>query len=338
MNTRSTILAGIISLIVPAATAPAQESPLPPQLPQAVEQWRSTQLPAGDPETYWITLKALGERIDEATAERIMAADASDVHSAIALMAQHVALAPEKAQELADWYGVHRALVSRELRGIDDDEVWRMTQQILSSGRAAIEIEPLRAEHMHPDYLPFWQAWLLAPPVEPTTRHMRRNIETALSELGDDRTIALLVQKCDQLHDELSRHLDGAPLQQRLYRDSGQLHNIIREIGGTRAVLGLLDLMRIAKRDGYLVAEQATALSLASRLNPVKMREHNPDYFEDHRLPGKALDDPTVLPPYDDKWTGFKPVIEELLQQPELLEPGDAEILREALAIMPGAD
>ena len=351
MNAQSIILAGLISLLFPASIALAQGPSLSPQFLQSVEQWRSTQLPATDLETYWTTLKALGERIDETTAERIRAAGSSDLPSAIAHMAYHVAREPNLAKELGAMYGVRHT-------EIDINDFYAIRDRLLASGmtlheamaaifvasprtRAAPGPLPIIPLHREPEFLPFWQAWLLAPPVEPTTRHMRRNIERALSELGDDRTIALLVEKCRLLEGQIT-DADQPERQEEARRQTAfAMMGIIRAIGGESVVPALLECLHHAEQGGYagegllgLRSSVRRMISSRSRMEE-ELRDPDSDYVSTLRELGKPIDDPEQFGPTDDRWREFKPVVERLLREPGALAPGHAALLREALKEMP---
>lgn len=336
----------VATLLLPLAASNAGEPPGASDLKTEISEWRTSVLPSLQPEDYWADLKALGAKVEEAHAKRIVESQATGIDSAIALMAYHSSSQRGKVDEIAGWYGRHLDEVDREhwlamrerlsASGLSD----RAVHSELAHGwspqmRANAPVMKLIATaHASHDYLHAWEAWMLSPPS--LERHrMRQRMNEALAAVGDERTIALLVEKCRILPEHRFRQEHPERRQEEIRSEAGEIRSIIRAIGGKAAVLGLLECAKIAEEMDYGGDEpdsvrDSIARNLSSSYNPRQLREM-PEWAETLRDP----ENPTQLVPWDDQWKEFKPIIEELLEAPGDLRPEDIRTLEAALAAMP---
>lgn len=332
MKARIKITIAALSLLLGISSA--QDALQPNELQTEISNWRTNTLPSLEADHYWIDLKALGQKVGEDFANSIVESQVDDIDSAIALMAYQAWSRPKKIDEIGGWYGVSEGQVSRELRGVESDEIWEAMQDAFNRKRATGLIERLREEHMRPEFTHAWEAWMLSPP-SPKRGQMRQRMNEALAAVGDERTIALLVEKCRILPEHRFRQENPEQRQEAIRNEAGEIRAIIRAIGGKAAVLALLECARIAEERGDggeepdSVRDSITRI-LSSSYNPRQLREM-PEWAETLRDP----ENPTQWVPWDDKWKEFKPIIEELLEDPGDLSPEDIQTLRAALAAMP---
>lgn len=328
------------TLSLAVAISSAQHSQLPIELKKEISDWRTNTLTSIETAKYWEDLKTLGEKVGNVHANRIVESKANDIDSAIALMAYKVWLQPEKVDEISGWYGVWAVNVDRKLRGIHDDEQWNRFQRRLNSYRVTNVVTALREQHINPDYAYIWEAWMLSPS-SPERYRMRQRMNEALVAIGNDRSIAILVEKCRILPMHwpppvhVAAQTNPSVIQEESRREAGEIVMTIRAIGGKAAISGMLDYLHVAESAGYAKGGAygdrfGVILLLSSSYNPRQLREM-PEWAESLRDPTN----PEQLVPWDDKWKEFKPIIEEMLQNPDDLRPEDTQTLKAALDAMP---
>ncbi len=324
----------IAALLLSFTMSNAQEPPLPSELRKQISEWRLNTLPALDAEKYWPELKEIGSNVGETSAKRIKASGSSDTDSTIALMAYKAWSQPERIDEIAGWYGVYEGQVSRELRGVDSDEIWDAMQAGFNAKRTTFIVERLREEHKKAEFLPTWEAWMLSP-YSIERRTMRQRMNEALAMIGDERTIAILIERTRAF----PKHVIDSLKPDSRQNEPDEIRRIIRSIGGEAAVLGLLECVRIAEAKGYAgegpdSIRNLVIYSLTSTYNPRELAA-NPEWEQSLRASQNAPATPGGLTPYDDKWKEFKPIIEAMLKDPKDLRAEDIRLLQDALAAMP---
>lgn len=324
----------IVATLLPHYMLNAKESPLPAVLQKEISEWRVNTLPSIQPEDYWANLKAIGEKVGDALAIRIEEVQASDIDSAIALMAYKLWSQPHKVDELAGWYGVYAVQVTRELRGIEDDELWQIIQQRFNAMRTETVVEGLQEKHQKREFLHAWEAWMLSPH-SLQRLIMQQRMNEALAAIGDERTIGIMLEKCRVLSEHNAHNPNPKERQKAIKREAGDIRGTIRAIGGKWAVLGLLECARMAEAKGYggegADSARSFVIYLLSSSRHPRSLEENPEFAESLRDP----ENPAQLVPWDDKWKEFKPIIEAMLKEPEGLRAEDIQTLRAALAAMP---
>lgn len=338
----------IISCCLVCATALTQNHvlALSPETRKNIEHWRTEILPTADSERYWATLKELGEKINDADVEQLEAAASIDANTALACMAHEVARHPERIDEISDWYGRTVEQVERELweamkerlaaTGLSERDVRRALIKGWSPRNRASPpaMRLIHAIHGTDEYRLIWEAWMLSPD-SPQRATMRQRMNQALSVVGDDRTIAILVEKCRVLPKHVRTRADPADQQKAIAMEAEGIRETIRAIGGKVAILGLLEYANIAEKKGFGGegddrARNFVVYLLSSSRHPRGLRD-NPEWVESLRDP----DNPDQLVPWDEKWKEFKPIIEAILRNPDGLSPEDIQTLQATLDAMP---
>lgn len=327
-------------------------------LKDEVNEWISTYVLAQDvdPEDYWGTLKKLGETIDRETAEALASLDSYAIEEAVAFMAYEVAQNPERVETLTAWYGRPMYQVTRETYEkagwVFDDERWDAHQQRRDNRRDKFNPERLRPEHQTDEYRTAWQAWLLSPRLRGSVheRHiMFRNIRVALLNLPDPANIPISILATEQLQFINDPTINDSKLKRIKDSEStvhaGFVSNVLTKDG----VLGLLKLNRFAVERGY--ADAHVDFDDVGRGGPkyhftrsIERTLASRSFYtidEIYEDPKKWSGAETGIGRYiaDDRWKTFKPIIEELLADPQAydLQEIDIELLQNALRLMPDA-
>ncbi len=321
-----------------------------------VSDWISTYVLSEnvDPEDYWDSLKKLGEAIDADTATGLAALEAHTREDAVALMAHEVAQNPERVDTLVAWYGRPMYQVTRETYEkagwVFNDERWAAHQRRRNMRRDKFNPERLRAEHQIDRYRTAWQAWLLSPRLRGTVHERHRmagHIYRALLSLPHSSNIQIAILTTKQLqliNDPAIREKDLRRLQ---LGEALSYASIVLEYASKESVIGILELNRIAVNKGYadasveepghgpnshftLYMERALA---ARNFYTIDEIFKDPEKWGAQPARGRSA---YVI---GDHWKTFKPIIEELLADPQaynLLEI-DIELLQNALRLMPDA-
>ena len=168
---------------------------------------------------------------------------------------------------------------------------------------------------------------------------MGQRLSEALSALGNERTIALLVEKYRVFPQHYPQGYRPDGRQNTTQEELENIRLIILEIGGKAAVSALLECVRTAETHGELgegvdTVRKTTTHFLSSTLSKEyiqKMEAQFPDFRETYGVPER----PGEYRPINDKWREFKPIIEAMLKDPKDLGPDDTRLLQDALAAMP---
>jgi hypothetical protein len=195
-----------------------------------------------DTESYLKNLASLGEKIDADLKGRLKSQDVVDEVHAVCLLAVNLPELQDKISELSGWYGRFEGQVSRERRGIRNDEVWKFQQKNFQMKRV-LQVERLHPEHAAEKYRHPWEVWLIAPPSQERAL-MKGRMYQALSKIGHPQSIPLLVEA---FRVETGR-LDA---EERRIDEGVAIMNVIRNIGGEKGLDALLECNRIAAANGF---------------------------------------------------------------------------------------
>lgn len=351
MKTAHTIMF-LLSIPLLANFAAADRISEPDDILRVVQEWRIENIPATCPDSYWSGLKALGARMDEAAVNAIGKMVEQNLDTMLAVIAFNVRRNSEKVNDIVGWYGVYQPQVSRERRGIPPgeagDKAWERLQGYWRMPRVW-KVEQLRDDHLTANYAPIWHAWLLAPSQsEPI---LRSSIPDALKRIKDPGSFVIAAEMFREAVAKLKAHDDPEEFlkmnEEQLKETSAWLDLVYNcNLGDARSTLLLyLDWFRIARRHGF--AETGGIDSLRSRLVRLfssrdRFADLSREELEKFLKTGggsgnieQALID--LKHPFNDRWKEFKPVIEDMLRDPEAngLDGEDIRLWRDALAAMP---
>lgn len=319
-----------------------------------VRAWRETVLPSASSEEYWRSVTELGSKLGEETGAKAIAERSPDLDTALAAVAVQAWKHPELVEELSGWYGLVETQIQKKLW---DDLMERMRREgaserdILNAriasrspdSRAGPGIKRLLAIHLAPSYTPIWEAWLLCPASEPRNHREPRvrmdpRIDEALRKIPSPRTPKLALEKFRLLGVQLKaeperiKHLAQKPTHMLGLILSG-------DPDPRESTRRLLECYRVAVDGGFAEiggidsVRKVLRRVFSGRVDSLDQLE-DPVYLRQAKEMGQGTD-PKDYPPMDDRWKGYKPVIEDLLREPKGLTQSEVDLLKDSLSVMP---
>jgi len=320
-----------------------------PELKDQVTQWISNYVLSENvkSEEYWVTLLKLGTSVDQRTAATLADIQTFSPEEAVALMAYEVAQNPGRVEELTAWYGRSMRDVTRETRGITNDEVWDAFVKRMGQLRSNSNPERLRPEHRTEEYRFAALAWLLSPRVPGTMneRHMMLgNILAVIFATADHVILPLGILATKQLELVNDPKIKKSDIERMRVSNALSHAALFAKVQTKDAVLAMLWINRRAIEQGYVDGDvpnngpKANLTRYIERILASRNFYTIDKIFED---PAKWSAPPLRVGGYvvDERWKTFKPIIEELLADPKghNLTEVDLSLLQEALRLMPDA-